>query len=129
VVDESGENVLLTHHRFLDRWLQLGGHVDEGETVIQAALRDAREESGLQAVELLSDDIFDVDVHPIPARRDEPAHFHYDIRFAFRAHSAEPIIVSDESHDVAWIPIADLAEYNDSDSVLRMARRWMAKLL
>lgn len=103
--------------------------MDDGETVIQAALREAREESGMQAIELIFDQIFDVDVHPIPARKDEPAHFHYDIRFAFRAHSAEPIIVSDESHDVAWVPIADLERYNDSESVLRMARRWMAKLL
>lgn len=92
---------------------------------MEAALREAKEESGMDCIELISDDIFDVDVHSIPERGDEPAHFHYDIRYLFRVKSSESISISDESHDVAWVPISNLADYNDSESVMRMARRWM----
>lgn len=125
VVDETGAYVLLTHHRFLNKWLQLGGHVDDGETVLQAARREAKEESGLERVELVCSRIFDVDVHPIPQKGNEPAHYHHDVRYLFKANRDDPILVSEESHDVAWIKIADLTEYNDTESLARMARRWM----
>src|SRR6056297_1200916 len=81
LVDDSGENVLLTHHRKLDAWLQLGGHSDGDPDTAAVARREAEEESGL-AVELVSRDILDVDVHEIPARKSDPAHFHFDVRFA-----------------------------------------------
>ncbi len=126
LVDADGERVLLTHHRFLDRWLQLGGHMEDGESVAEAAMREAREESGLECVELLSTDVFDVDVHPIPERGSEPAHLHYDVRYVCRTITPTEIVASDESHDLAWIPIARLADTNDSESMLRMARRWLA---
>ena len=80
---------MLTHHRKLDRWLQLGGHVDGEQAVHVAALREAQEESGLQhfsfvkiAGRLLP---FDIDIHPIPATPAEPAHHHYDLRYLLLA--------------------------------------------
>jgi len=77
IVDRERSHVLLTHHRKLDRWLQLGGHADGEADVLAVALREAREESGLEAVTPLLDTPYDVDVHPIPARGDEPRHLHY----------------------------------------------------
>src|SRR3569623_1653752 len=68
IVDHAHTHVLLTHHRKLDRWLQLGGHADGEADVLSVALRDAREESGLAGVQPLHRDIFAVDVHAIPAR-------------------------------------------------------------
>lgn len=127
VVDKSGQRVLLTHHRKLNRWLQLGGHAD-GESNVQAvALREIWEESGLCSARPLGDDIFDIDIHLIPARGNEPAHFHYDVRFAFQVHGDEPFIVSDESHDLDWVSISGLRDYSEEESMLRMARKWLAR--
>ena len=120
VVDRALENALLTHHRKLDRWLQLGGHADGDGDIRRVALREAREESGLAAIALARDRIYDIDVHEIPARGDEPAHLHYDIRFAFYADRSEVPVPSDESHEVAWIPLADLERYGADASVLRL---------
>lgn len=123
IVDPSRTRALLTHHRKLGKWLQLGGHAD-GETDVRAvALREAREESGLRSLRFAQDGIYDVDVHAIPARPGEPAHEHYDVRFALEADPAEPLVVSDESHELAWIPIAELARYGADESVLRLARK------
>lgn len=120
----DGDRVLLTHHRKLDRWLQLGGHAD-GDTDIRAvALREAYEESGLPDIEFVVPTIFDLDIHTIPARRDEPAHEHYDVRFAMRAVGSDAYRVSEESHDLAWVPVNRLADYTDESSMLRMARKW-----
>lgn len=123
VVDESSTYALLTHHRKLDRWLQLGGHADGDPDVRRVALREATEESGLTAIRFAHDRIYDVDVHQIPARPDEPAHTHYDVRFAFIADRRAPLVVSDESHELAWMPVAALDDDRVDASVRRLARK------
>ena len=125
LVDESGDHVLLTHHRKLDAWLQLGGHSDGDTNTAAVARREAEEESGL-AVELLSDEILDIDVHEIPARKTDPAHFHFDVRFALVSRSGRGYTVSDESHDLAWVPVDKMDQYTAEESILRMARKWKA---
>ena len=124
LVNRSGDQVLLTHHRKLERWLQLGGHSDGEPDTILAARREAEEESGL-AVELLDEVPLDLDVHLIPARRKDPAHHHYDVRFAFKVVGSEDFAVSHESLDLAWVPIVEMSAYTSEESVLRMARKWL----
>ncbi len=124
LVDAPGERTLLTHHRKLKRWLQLGGHLEGDSDVLTAALREAREESGLADLEPVSDEIFDLDIHSIPARSEEPAHEHYDVRFALRATGDSTFTVSDESRALAWVPLDALQTVTDEASILRMAAKW-----
>ncbi|HYI77074.1 MAG TPA: NUDIX hydrolase [Chryseolinea sp.] len=122
ILDQSRENVLLVHHGTLNRWLQPGGHADGEENVLNVALREAEEETGLTHFKLMHEDIFDLDIHPIPARGNFPNHLHYDIRFLFEADITEKIIVSDESHDVSWLALSQLTTLNNP-SLLRMANK------
>lgn len=124
LVDSSGTHVLLTQHKKLGKWLQLGGHADGDPNPLEVAIREAKEESGLNDIVPVIPGIFDVDIHTIPARPGEPAHLHYDIRFALRARSSVPIHKSDESIDLAWISLAELERYSNEESLLRMARKW-----
>ena len=123
LVSEDGGEVLLTHHRKLDRWLQFGGHSVGEVDPLSVATREAIEESGLQ-VRPLSRALLDIDIHPIPARPDDTGHLHYDLRFAFISSSGRRYTVSDESHDLAWVPIDRIDDYSDEPSLLRMARKW-----
>jgi 8-oxo-dGTP pyrophosphatase MutT (NUDIX family) len=126
VVDPSRTRTLLTHHRKLEKWLQLGGHADGDPNLLAVALREAREESGLTKVRATSREIFDVDRHWIPARGEEMAHWHYDIRFMLEADPSEPLKISSESKELAWVDVAEVTKLNPEDSMTRMARKTMA---
>lgn len=127
IVDPARARTLLTHHRKLDRWLQLGGHVDGNADLAAAALREAREESGLTQLRLVSTEIFDVDRHRIPARGTEPEHWHFDVRFLIEADPAEPLAVSDESKDLAWVRLQEVARLNPDESLARMVRKTVSR--
>ena len=116
--------VLMTHHRKLNMWLQLGGHADGMEDLISVAIREAKEESGFEEFVLLSDKIFDIAIHEVPAVADEPVHYHYDVRFLLEADQKNnTIIVSDESHDVRWIPLDKVLTLNPESSIQRMVKK------
>jgi 8-oxo-dGTP pyrophosphatase MutT (NUDIX family) len=125
LVNRAGTHVLLTHHRKLDRWIQLGGHADGNPDPLAVALEEAREESGLPAVAVVWEDVFDIAIHDIPAIGDEPAHQHYDVRYAVRATDSERYRVGNESHDLAWVEIERLGDYTREKSMLRLARKWL----
>jgi len=127
LVSADGGRVLLTHHRKLDRWLQLGGHADGDTDLARVALREAEEESGLADL-AVEPQVFDLDRHRIPARGDEPEHWHYDVRFVVRARGSEAFAVGEESHALAWVEIAAIAHDRMQDeSLRRMARKWLAR--
>lgn len=133
IVAHDGGAALLTHHRKLGRWLQLGGHVDGEPRVELAALREAQEESGMTRFEFerwCGAEIvpLDLDVHPIPARGAEAGHEHWDVRFLLRALPGQDLARSAESTDLRWFTPATLACVTSEESVLRLARK-AARLL
>lgn len=124
ILDHARHSVLLVHHGTLNKWLQPGGHADGEENVLNVALREAEEETGLKHFRLIQPDIFDLDIHPIPARLSFPDHLHYDVRFLFETDRTEKVIVSDESHDVAWIALDQLSALTENNpSIMRMAKK------
>ncbi len=127
VVSGDGARTLLTHHRKLGLWLQLGGHADGERDLAVAALKEAEEESGLGGLRV-EPAIFDLDCHWIPEHKGVPAHWHFDVRFVVEAGVDEGYVVSDESHDLAWRDIAALeADAHADASLRRMAGKWLAR--
>jgi 8-oxo-dGTP pyrophosphatase MutT (NUDIX family) len=127
IVDAPRRRVLLTHHRKLDKWLQPGGHADGDPDLLAVALREAREETGLTRLRAVSPEVFDVDCHRIPLRGDTAEHWHLDLRFLVEADPAEALIISDESHDLAWVDLDRVAVLNPEESMLRMVRKTAGK--
>ena len=121
VLDHTGERVLLTHHRKLEKWLQLGGHVDGDANLAAAALRECIEESGIPDL-VVDPRPIDLDIHPIPARKDEPEHLHLDVRFVVHAPEGAIEKVSHESKELGWFTPAQAHEALEDDSVLRLFR-------
>nr|WSW66913.1 NUDIX hydrolase [Streptomyces sp. NBC_00995] len=124
VVDPERGKVLLTLHRKLRMWLQMGGHCEPGDaTVAAAALREATEESGIGGLTLLAGGPVVLDRHPIPA----PCHWHLDVQYAALAPSGAAERISEESLDLRWFRYDEVAEVADS-SVVRLMERTRAAL-
>lgn len=124
VVNGSGDKALLLHHAKLQKWLQPGGHADGDFDLLGVALREASEESGLASLRSFSLEVFDVDIHPIPARGSTPDHFHYDVRFVLMADEREELKESDESRGLQWVPLDDLERFTEEVSVTRLREKW-----
>ncbi|MFE7133770.1 NUDIX hydrolase [Streptomyces sp. NPDC057638] len=125
VIDPSTERVLLTLHRKLGMWLQMGGHCEpQDSTLADAALREAWEESGVAGLRLLGSGApVRLDRHPIPA----PCHWHLDVQYAALAPVGSVAEISDESLDLRWFPYAEVPRVADT-SVVRLLEATLAVL-
>ena len=126
ILDDGGR-LLLHHHRRLQRWLQMGGHVEGDELPHTAALREGSEESGLSDLMLIGAGFVDVDIHAIPAARGEPDHAHFDVRYLARTTCPEEVCIDRaESNELAWVTLdraAELMPGAESQRVLRKIER------
>lgn len=128
LLNHDGSRALLLHHAKLDRWFQLGGHADGDSDLLQVALKEAMEESGLEDIHPLSTEIFDIDIHLIPENSKEAAHYHYDVRFLLQATGNNEIKSNHESKALRWIDINPENLPTKSPSVLRMFHKWIKRL-
>ena len=116
VVSPDGGQILIVHHKRLERWLLPGGHVEPADASIEAAsAREVLEETGVAVSDGL---LGGADVHGIPGRGREPYHLHHDLLFRFRA-TSEAVQVSEESHAVAWCSPAEFDRYGIPANVRR----------
>jgi len=124
VIDPARGRVLLTLHKKLGMWLQMGGHCEEGDpTVEAAALREATEESGITGLTLLPGGPVRLDRHPIPA----PCHWHLDVQYAALAPADAVAQISEESLDLRWFGYDEVAGVADT-SVVRLVEGTLARL-
>jgi 8-oxo-dGTP pyrophosphatase MutT (NUDIX family) len=125
VVSPDRRRVLLLHHRKHDQWFQPGGHADGDADILRVALRETSEETGMDpsAIRLVERAVFDVDVHAIPASVRGPAHRHYDIRFLVEMDDDRSIPGNDESHQILWVPLNQVSQFNNNRSTYRMVEK------
>ncbi|MCA1609696.1 MAG: NUDIX domain-containing protein [Acidobacteria bacterium] len=126
----DGSAFLLIHHRKFDRWLQPGGHSDpEDGTVFDTALREVREETGADAlVAGNAGRLLDVDVHPIPARGSEPAHFHFDLRYLVVFQGEAGFGEPQEISGIGWFSLEEALRAGVDESLARTLRKAAATL-
>ena len=132
ILSADHKSALLTHHAKLGRWLQLGGHADGDPDPFSVALREAREESGMETfLEPSGQEVplpLDIDIHQIPARGEEAAHLHHDLRYLLIAGPDQALQISAESKDLRWIARDRVVELTDEESVLRLERKAVVRL-
>jgi 8-oxo-dGTP pyrophosphatase MutT (NUDIX family) len=124
VVEPEYGQVLLTLHKKLGMWLQMGGHCEPGDaTLADAAMREATEESGIRGLTLLPGGPVRLDRHAIPA----PCHWHLDVQYAAMAPTGAVEEISEESLDLRWFAYDEVADVAD-ESVVRLLEHTRAAL-
>ncbi|MFD8204159.1 NUDIX hydrolase [Streptomyces sp. NPDC003470] len=122
VIDPSRGRVLLTLHKKLRMWLQMGGHCEPAdETLALAALREGTEESGIAGLALLPGGPVRLDRHHTPCA------WHLDVQYAAVAPEGSLEVISDESLDLRWFPYREVADVAD-ESVVRLVESARARL-
>jgi len=135
IIHPASSRTLLHWHKRLGRWLQVGGHCDFETDLAEAALREAREETGLPDLAHYPADRkpapIDIDVHTIPQIGDQPEHLHLDFRYALvteQPHALAP--AEGESTRFRWLRFGEaLTIGEDIDDSLRRLLRKTSRLL
>ena len=133
LINQKMTHVVLTHHKKLNKWLQLGGHADNCPFLHEVALKEAYEESGLTDICFPTITIkkksvqvtipFDLDIHLIPEHQGIKEHHHYDFRYLLISPEKE-LIKSAESHELRWFEIDSLTEQKLDPSIIKLANKF-----
>lgn len=130
VTNNHFDHVLLTYHRKLRKWLQLGGHADGHTDIAAVALREAQEESGLKSfafvdlakifkLKLPTLIPYDLDCHYIPQRPEMAGHYHYDIIFLLTTNQNMPLEISSESIDLRWFALEEALQLTQEEAAVQ----------
>lgn len=118
----------MNYHKKLGKWLCFGGHADGSTDLADVAWRETVEESGIEDIDFVRKDIFDIGIHPIPenTNKNEPEHEHFDIRYLFsvRNEQNENFELSDESLDLRWCNYEEACKLTSSKDMHRMFGKW-----
>jgi len=123
IINPTTQEVLLIHHKKLNKWLQPGGHADGEKDLEKVARKEAIEETNLKNLRLISNEIFDIDIHLIPANKGIPDHYHFDIRFVYFCSSKENTQINHESNAFRWIDINKVESLTKEPSISRMVKK------
>ena len=123
LVSSDHQHVLLLHHKKLDLWLQPGGHADGITDLEEVSFQELIEETGIKKVKRYSSEIFDLDIHQIPQRKNEEAHLHYDVRYLYICEPEQEVQINHESKDYVWLPLNQIIQDFSNRSIVRMAKK------
>ena len=123
IVNPTGDKALMMHHKKYGFWTYMGGHCDGNPNTLEVALKEAKEESGIENIKSISDAIFDLTIHNVPKVGNEPPHCHYDIRYLMQAQH-ENFTKNHESNALRWFNKKEIIEMDIEKSAKNLAIKY-----
>jgi 8-oxo-dGTP pyrophosphatase MutT (NUDIX family) len=121
VVDAAASRLLVLWHNKAQRWLQPGGHADGDGNLAHVAWREACEETGIEALQVVVPALH-LDVHEFRPPDEDP-HLHFDIRFLVLAPAGAVVAHNDESSGAQWVTLSELKDLEPDQGLLVLAER------
>ncbi len=134
IFNKSLDKILMVHHNIYKTWSWTGGHADGEKDLLKVAIKEAKEETGLQEIEVLYDDIIAIDILPVVPHIKKgkfvSAHLHFCISYALVADENSTIKAKlDENSGVKWIKIDELEKYSNEPYLIGIYRKIHKKVL
>lgn len=116
ILNESKDKLLMIHHNIYNSWSWTGGHADGEMDLLQVAIKEAQEETGLGKIKAMTEKIVSLDILPVfghlKNNRPVSAHLHLSVAYVLQASENEAVSIKpDENSGVKWIPIRELPDY------------------
>jgi len=110
IVNKERTKVLMIYHNIYQSWAWTGGHCDGDPDVAHVALKEAKEETGLENIKLLSDELFSLEIATVDGHvkrgKYVPSHVHLNCTFLLEADENDKLIIKeDENSGVKWVDI------------------------
>ena len=134
IVNKERTKVLMIYHNIYQSWAWTGGHSDGDENLLHVALKEAQEETGLQNLKVLKQDIYSLEIVTVDCHikrgKFVPSHLHLDCCYLFEADENEPLrIKEDENSGVKWIEINKVAEVTNEPKMIPIYQKLNDKLV
>lgn len=132
-VNSSRDKVLVIHHNIYDSWSWTGGHADGEKDLLAVAIKELKEETGVNNIHLVTSGIFSLDILPVLGhmKRGEyvSPHLHLSVAFLMEADENDALIVKeDENSGVRWISLEKLIEYSNEPHMHKVYAKFISKI-
>lgn len=133
IVNKERTKVLMIYHNIYNSWAWTGGHADGNENLVEVALKEAEEETGLKNLKVLSDGIYSLEIVTVDGHvkrgKYVSSHLHYDCCFLLEADENDPIrIKEDENKGVKWVNIEDVCKIVSEPAMIPIYTKLNEKL-
>ncbi|MGI6484657.1 MAG: NUDIX hydrolase [Candidatus Dojkabacteria bacterium] len=133
VLNKERTKVIMVYHNIYDSWGWVGGHADGDADLLNIAIKEAREETGLKNVKPIDEDIFILDILSVSGHKKREkyvsSHVHLNITFLLEADEREALhIKEDENSGVKWVPINKIVEYSRENQMKKVYTKAIEKM-
>ena len=125
IMNKALTKVLMIHHNIYNTWAWTGGHADGEENLLEVAIKEAKEETGLNTVELMSSEIASIDILPVTGHvkkdRYVSAHLHLNVAYLLLANEEHSLLINErETSGVKWVNIDEIADHSQEPELIKI---------
>ena len=133
IINNNRDKTLMVHHNIYNSWCWTGGHADGDDDLLQVALKEAKEETGIKNFFPITDNIFALDIIPVFGHIKNgkyiSSHLHISVTYLIEADDSETLIVKeDENSGVKWIPINEINVYSSEEHMKKIYAKILKKI-
>lgn len=123
IFNETKDKVLMIYHNIYQSWSWTGGHTDGEENLQKVALKEAEEETGIKAFQMLKNGIVSIDILTVEGHYKKEKyvhpHIHFNVTYCFEASEKNKLILNEnETKGVQWIPISDIKSHCKEEKMI-----------
>lgn len=133
VVNKAKDKVLMAYHNIYDSWAWTGGHADGEENLLEVAIREAKEETGVKEATPIISDIFSIDILPVVGHFKKgkyvSAHLHLSVTYLLEVDEKELLVIKpDENSGVKWIPLDKVIQASNEPHMQKVYEKIISKI-